>query len=282
MMMQKPREKRGDTFIQTDRAFHFARTIVGGLPVAVLDRRATAELMVKAALARRGTGQRCLFFTSANGQVISLCASEPDVKQLFEEADLISADGMSLVLASRLRTGLTLPERVATSDGFHDTARIAAAAGASFYFLGATEDVNARAVERASELYPALAIVGRRNGYFQPEDESKIVDCINAARPDILWVGLGVPHQQQFIVRNRGRLRSVGVAKSCGGLFDFVAERNKRAPQWMQDAGLEWAFRIQQEPGRLAWRYLTTSPHAAYCFLRATGDVDQGVINHMP
>jgi exopolysaccharide biosynthesis WecB/TagA/CpsF family protein len=127
-------------------------------------------------------------------------------------------------------------------------------------------------------MYPGARIVGRRHGYFEPGEEAGIVDAINAAAPDILWVGLGVPNQQRFILRNLNRLTSVGVAKSCGGLFDFLAGKNKRAPRWMQKAGLEWAFRIREEPRRLLMRYLTTNSHAAYWLVRARGIASEGVI----
>ncbi len=257
----------------------FARLNIGGLPIAVLDRATTAKLTITAALSRRGANQPCLFFTTANGQVASLCASRPDIRILFEKADLISADGMSVVFASRLRSRLRLPERVATTDAFHDAARLACEVGASFFFLGATEDVNASAVIRARELYPGLRIVGRRNGYFSAEEESEVVDFINRAAPDVLWVGLGVPQQQQFILANRRRLTAVGVAKSCGGLLDFLAGRTKRAPHRMQMMGLEWLYRVWLEPRRLAQRYLTTNPHALYVlFLTSCRDMPEGAI----
>jgi exopolysaccharide biosynthesis WecB/TagA/CpsF family protein len=258
--------------------FRFPRIIVGGLPVAVMDRAGTARLTLSAALKRRGKGGPCLFFTTTNGQVVSLAASDAGARQLFEQADLISADGMSVVFASRLGPGRPLPERVATTDAFHDCARLAEKNGARFFFLGATEEVNRRAFEKAREMYPKVAFVGRRNGYFDRADERSVVAEINAAAPDILWVGLGVPYQQQFVLRHRARLTGVGVAKSCGGLFDFLAGKNRRAPRWMQRLGLEWAFRLYEEPQRLAWRYLTTNPHAAYWLLRSRGLAPDGSI----
>jgi exopolysaccharide biosynthesis WecB/TagA/CpsF family protein len=244
---------------------------VGGLPVAVLDRAATAHLTIDAALARRGRGGPCLFFTTVNGQVVSLCASDPAVWRLYAEADLISADGMSVVFASRLRCPEPLPERVATTDAFHDAAMIAAQKGVSFYFLGGSEEINAKAAERALRLYPGLTFVGRRNGYFRPEQEKEVVEEINAASPDVLWIGLGVPRQQQFVARYRKRLDRVGLVKTCGGLFDFLAGKNVRAPQWMQECGLEWLYRMSLEPRRLAWRYAVTNPHALWLLATRSG-----------
>ena len=199
--------------IGADGKIHFPRVIVGGLPVAVLDRKRTARLTVATALSRRGSGRPCAFFTTTNGQVVSLCASRADVKRMFERADLISADGMSVVLASRLGPGPHLPERVATTDAFHDVARLASRAAISFYFLGASEEANRLAVARVRETYPGVKIAGRHHGYFAPAEEPAIVDAINAAAPDVLWVGLGVPSQQRFVLGNLARLTSVGVAK---------------------------------------------------------------------
>jgi N-acetylglucosaminyldiphosphoundecaprenol N-acetyl-beta-D-mannosaminyltransferase len=241
--------------------------LVGGLPLALIDRKDSAELMLEVALSRRGSGRSPPVVTSANGQVISMCARDRRLRQLFLSADLIHADGMPLVLASRLKCPTPLPERVATTDLFHDVARLAESRGASFYLLGAAPEVIERAVRIVHARYPRLAIAGFRNGYFDETQEHQVVADINAARPDILWVGMGVPAEQTFAARNRERLGNVGIIKTSGGLFDFVAGKNRRAPQWMQSVGLEWLYRLAQEPRRLLYRYLTTNPHALYLLL---------------
>ena len=149
-----------------------------------------------------------------------------------------------------------------------EVARLAEEAGVTFYFLGASEEVNARAVEEMQRLYPKLVFAGHRNGYFSREDEDEIIAEINAAEPDIVWVGLGVPLEQQFINRNIDRLTNVGVIKTSGGLFDFISGKNTRAPAWMQRIGLEWLYRVWLEPRRLAKRYLTTNPQAIGALIR--------------
>jgi N-acetylglucosaminyldiphosphoundecaprenol N-acetyl-beta-D-mannosaminyltransferase len=241
--------------------------LVGGLPIAVIDRADSARLMLDAALARRGAGRAPLNITSANGQVISMCARDPRILDLFVSADLIHADGMPLVFASRLKGPTPLPERVATTDLFHDVARLAEARGATFYLLGGTPEVMAAAVRKTQRRYPALAIAGFRHGYFSDAEAPRVVAEINAARPDILWIGMGVPNEQLFVGRYGAQLTGVGLIKTSGGLFDFLAERNSRAPAWMQAAGLEWLYRLALEPRRLFLRYLTTNPHALYLLL---------------
>jgi N-acetylglucosaminyldiphosphoundecaprenol N-acetyl-beta-D-mannosaminyltransferase len=250
-------------------AIPFAR--IGGLPIAVIDRAQSAELMIEAALQRRNKAQPPLIFTSANGQVLSLCAQQRHFRDLFLGADLIHADGMPLVFVSRLLHRKSLPERVCTTDLFHDVARIAPARGARFFLLGATKAVVDEATRRVRSLYPDLDIAGHASGYLRREgDEERIVDAVNAAQPDILWLGLGAPREQSFAIRHRHRLTGVGLIKTSGGLLDFLSGRNARAPAWMQSAGLEWIYRLYLEPRRLARRYITTNPHALFLLLTRT------------
>jgi exopolysaccharide biosynthesis WecB/TagA/CpsF family protein len=153
---------------------------------------------------------------------------------------------------------------------FHDVAKAAQTCGATFYLLGATGSIIEQTIRRVRTLYPGLRIVGYRDGYFGRDQESAVVEAINAARPDILWLGLGAPSEQFFAMRNRHRLRNVGLIKTSGGLFDFLSGKNRRAPDWMQAVGLEWAYRIFLEPRRLVARYAMTNPHALFLLLTRT------------
>jgi N-acetylglucosaminyldiphosphoundecaprenol N-acetyl-beta-D-mannosaminyltransferase len=249
---------------------------VGGLPIAVINRADCAKLMIDLATARRNEGRPALVFTSANGQVLSMCEANSDIRALFLACDLINADGMPLVFASQWLSDRKLPERVATTDLVYAVAEIAQERGVSFYLLGAAADVIEQAVEHLQRLYPKLEIAGYRHGYFSAEEEADVVAAINAVRPDILWLGLGVPAEQRFALRQREHLRGVGVIKTSGGLFDFLSGKNRRAPEWMQAAGLEWAFRIFLEPRRLLGRYVRTNPHALFLLLTKTGAAKTG------
>ncbi|MBU6379666.1 MAG: WecB/TagA/CpsF family glycosyltransferase [Gammaproteobacteria bacterium] len=234
-----------------------------------------AHALCEAARMRRGGGLPPIYSTSANGNVLSQCARSAAFRSMIEAADIIDADGQPLVVASRLMTQTPIPQRCATTDFFHDVAAAAVRRDLSMYLLGATEEVNAAAAARATALHPGLKIAGRRNGYFNLEDEGAVVDAINHVRPDFLWVGLGVPREQQFVLRNRERLTGVGVVKTCGGLFDFLSGRASRAPQWMQDWSLEWAYRLSREPRRLLWRYATTNVHTLALLARHTRDLER-------
>jgi exopolysaccharide biosynthesis WecB/TagA/CpsF family protein len=249
------------------RSHGVTRVWVGGLPIAVIDRAQSAELMVQVALARRGALTPPPVITSANGQVLAMGAQSPALRAAMLAADLIHADGMPLVFASRLKGSIPLPERVATTDLFHDVASRAQTAGASFYLLGASAEVIDAAIGNVRRAYPQLKLAGYRNGYFAPSQENEIVAEIDGSGADILWIGMGFPAEIAFALRNRARLPRVGLIKTSGGLFDFVAGRNRRAPRWMQAAGLEWLYRTAREPRRLLSRYLTTNPYAVYLLL---------------
>lgn len=252
------------------------RITLGGLRLAVLDLEQTANFMIQMVFPQR-QAPRPIYLTSANGEVVARCSTEPMTDRLFRSADLINADGQPLVAVSRLRSDTPLPERVATTDLFHVVARKAQAAGLTFYMFGADEAENSAAVANIRRMYPQLKIVGHHHGYLRGDALRAKVDEINALAPDYLWVALGVPHEQAFVEEYTVRLGNVGVIKTSGGLFNFLSGSRARAPKWMQDSGLEWAWRIWLEPRRLFWRYLSTNPRALYLLFhksRETGGRD--------
>ncbi|HEY3677991.1 MAG TPA: WecB/TagA/CpsF family glycosyltransferase [Bradyrhizobium sp.] len=239
------------------------RITLGGLRLAVLDIEQTANFMIDMLVPVRRIN-RPLYLTSANGEVLSRCSTEPMTERLFRVADLINADGQPLVTISRFKSPTPLPERVATTDLFDVVARKAEALGLSFYMFGADQAENAAAVACVQSKYPKLRIVGHSHGYLRGEALRDKVDEINALAPDYLWVALGVPYEQAFVEEFAPRLSNIGVIKTSGGLFNFLSGSRVRAPKWMQTVGLEWAWRIWLEPRRLFWRYLTTNPRALY------------------
>lgn len=244
---------------------------VGGLPVLPLSRGEWTQLMVSTCLqARTAPKAACFVVFSANGQVLALSHRDSSYRALLDEADAIDADGQPMVIASQIFLGTPLPERAATTDLFHDAARSACANGLRFYFLGATAENIAIAVTAISHQYPSLQIAGWRDGYFGEPDEAAICSAIVAAGTDVLWVGLGVPSQESFVIRNRARLAGIGWVKTCGGLFDYFHPQSRRAPRWMQKAGLEWLFRLAREPRKYFWRYASTNGTALWLLLTRT------------
>jgi N-acetylglucosaminyldiphosphoundecaprenol N-acetyl-beta-D-mannosaminyltransferase len=130
--------------------------------------------------------------------------------------------------------------------------------GYSVFLFGAQQGVVEECVSRARQLYPDLVIAGYRNGYFQAADEPAIVAAIRDARPDILFLGFGSPKKEYFM---KTHYRDLGVpfVMGVGGTFDVLAGRVSRAPRWMQRSGLEWSYRLAQEPRRMWKRYLVSN-----------------------
>jgi N-acetylglucosaminyldiphosphoundecaprenol N-acetyl-beta-D-mannosaminyltransferase len=245
---------------------------VGGLATACLSRDGLARMMLQDCLdARADTDRHPKLVFASNGHAIALAARDEVFRFTFEQADIIHADGQAAVFASRM-TATPIPERSATTDFIHDASRIAARHGLRFFLLGATEEANADAARILAETYPGLQIVGRRHGYFSRDEEEEICDEINLTLPDVIWVGLSVPLEYEFAVRNKTRL-SAGWLVTCGGCYNFITGTYPRAPRWMQAAGLEWLFRLVTEPKRLFWRYAVTNPLAIFLLLTRTSSI---------
>lgn len=178
--------------------------------------------------------------------------------------DIVNIDGAGVVLGGRL-LGYKIPERVAGIDLFHQLLSHSQSHGKRVYFLGAKADVLEEAVTSIRAQYPNLTIAGAQNGYFW-EEESATVEAICASEADLLFVGITSPLKEQFIDRWRDEL-GVKFAMGVGGTFDVVAGRVRRAPKWMQKLGLEWLYRVIQEPRRMFMRYLTTNSAFAWMLI---------------
>lgn len=172
-------------------------------------------------------------------------------------SDVINVDGMGIVWGARL-LGLRVPERVAGIDLMEALLRLCSDKGFRPYLLGARQDVLLEAINNLMRRYPSLEIAGYRNGYFTPAEEADVVCSIRNANPDCLFVGISSPMKERF---NRKHARQIGVpfVMGVGGSFDVLAGRVQRAPDWVQRSGLEWAYRVAQEPRRMWWRYLRTN-----------------------
>jgi exopolysaccharide biosynthesis WecB/TagA/CpsF family protein len=188
---------------------------------------------------------------------LELLRSDPEMRQASESADLVVADGVPLVWASRLLRR-PLPERVAGVDLMQSLLAAGAQEKRRVWFLGAREEVVEAVVKRCGELYPGLVVAGFRNGYFAPSDHPAIVKAIHDARPDLLFVGMPSPFKETWIWRHAAEL-DVPFMLGVGGSFDVFAGRIRRAPRWVQEIGMEWAWRLAMEPRKLWRRYLVSN-----------------------
>jgi N-acetylglucosaminyldiphosphoundecaprenol N-acetyl-beta-D-mannosaminyltransferase len=198
--------------------------------------------------------RRPAYMTVVNASKVAAAGRDEELRRIIENADLITADGMSVVWASRL-IGKPLKERVTGVDLFQAFAERAAAHGWPIFLLGAREASVKGAVETLASRHPSLRIAGYRNGYFDPAESPAIAESIRRSGAAILFVAMGSPGQERWIAEHLG---STGVrfALGVGGSFDHVSGLAARAPRWMQRAGLEWLYRLMREPRRLWRRYL--------------------------
>ena len=181
---------------------------------------------------------------------------DPELRAAVEDCDIVNVDGMGVVWGARF-LGIPIPERVPGVDLFFALLELSVARGYPVYLLGARPDVIEEVVERLTHEYPGLEIAGYHHGYFWG-DEEHVVSRIRSSGARLLFVGISSPQKEQFIHRWKGGL-GVTFAMGVGGTFDIVAGVTRRAPRWMQRAGMEWLFRVLQEPRRLWKRYLFTN-----------------------
>lgn len=181
-----------------------------------------------------------------------------ELNEVYKHADLILTDGKPLIWISRWY-GIPIKEKISGSDLFPRLCALAADRGYKMFFLGAAEGVAATAAKNLKKRFPKLQVVGTYSPPFGFEkDENELIEIkkrIQEMRPHILIVGLGCPKQELFIFRHREEL-GVPISLGLGASLDFEAGNIRRAPKWMADNGLEWLFRITQDPKRMAKRYL--------------------------
>lgn len=199
------------------------------------------------------------------------CQRDVALRRIHNRAGLVTPDGMPLVWMSR-RLGYGRVERVYGPDLMQAVTALAAHRGWRNYYYGGAPGLAERLRERLQGSHPGLAVVGTHSPPFRslsPEEDLDVIERINAAAPDIVWVGLSTPKQERWMAAHVGKL-TAPVLVGVGAAFDFLAGTKPQAPRWMQCNGLEWLFRMASEPRRLALRYVRNNP--AF-MLRAAGQL---------
>jgi len=182
---------------------------------------------------------------------------DPELKESVLSSDIILADGIAVVWASKL-LGTPLPERVTGIDLMYGIFNRGQTKGYRVFCLGATEEVSEIVEQKINELYPGTVVAGRRNGYFTDADEPTIAQQIADCKPDVLLVAITSPKKERFMAK-WNHIMQVPVVHGVGGSFDVMSGKVERAPELWQQLGLEWLYRVKQEPGRLWKRYLVTN-----------------------
>ncbi len=191
---------------------------------------------------------------------------DPKLHAVVQQCHLSCADGQPLIWLSQLM-GKPLKSRITGIDLMVQLLSLAANKNYRVYFLGARHAIVSAVVERCRCHYSGLQVAGYRDGYWKPDKELEVVEMIRQAKPDILFVALGSP-QKEFFIHQHLHYLQVPFAMAVGGSFDVLAGRTKRAPEWMQRNGLEWFWRVLQEPRRMWWRYGRDGLVFSYLVLR--------------
>jgi len=207
---------------------------------------------------------RCYLICVKDVGLTVRCRDDAFLRGFYDRADLVLVDGQGLVLAGRL-LGEPLPGPVGGPDLYSELLRRAAARDYGVYLLGARPAVVTEATRRLRARTPPLRVVGWRDGFFSGR-EAEVVADIARAKPDILFLGISTPERERFLDDWRDRLPPCACVP-VGGVFDIEAGVIRPAPNWVRRAGLEWLFRVLQEPRRLATRYVHT--HSRFAILLA-------------
>jgi N-acetylglucosaminyldiphosphoundecaprenol N-acetyl-beta-D-mannosaminyltransferase len=202
-------------------------------------------------------GRECVIHCSLNALKVVEASGDSGIQELLTQFDLVTADGMSVVWGLALKGELSTA-RVAGVDLMDLLLREGARRRWRFYLLGSRPEVSLGLRERVESLYPGVRVVGARDGYFERHQEIELVQAISESEADVLFVGMPSPQKERFLAKHRQAL-GVPFSMCVGGGLDLLAGRTTRAPMWMRQSGMEWAYRVLQEPRRLAKRYLVTN-----------------------
>lgn len=233
-----------------------------GVPIDALT---LDETVAEAVLAMR-TKNRCQHVALNVAKLVKMRSNE-ELRRDVVESDIIGIDGMGIVLGARL-LGINVPERVAGVDLFERLLEICAREGFRPYFLGAKQSVLDSAVNNLQKSISNLQVAGWQHGYFDVKQEHEVVQVIRESGADCLFIGLPTPRKERLLAKFRDNF-GVPFIMGVGGSFDVIGGAVNRSPLWMQAVGLEWLYRIVQEPRRMFWRYLTTNTVFAVLLARA-------------
>lgn len=206
----------------------------------------------------RARGPRMSLLAFVNPDCLNKAVENADYAAVLARADRVLPDGIGVKIAAGFQ-GVDVRENINGTDMFPRLCERAAREGLSLFLLGARRGVAEAVASEMADRYPGLRIAGTRDGYFDRYEERAVLDGIEKSGADILLVAFGVPRQEFWLDTHRERL-GVGVALGVGGLFDFYSGRIPRAPQWLREMGLEWVWRLAQEPGRMWRRYIVGNP----------------------
>lgn len=218
-----------------------------------------------------GAMTKPVWLACLNPHSIQTALADPAAAQALKAADILVPDGAGIVMASQIAGG-EIRERITGSDIFAEISRRLQGQGdISFFFLGSTDETLAMIKNKMAMEFPHIRFVGSYSPpfkqVFSDEDNRTMIEAVNAAEPDILWVGMTAPKQEKWIHENIDKLKVKFVA-AVGAVFDFYVGNVKRSHPWFQEHGLEWLPRLIQQPRRLWRRTFISAPHFLYMVIK--------------
>ncbi len=214
-----------------------------GIPV---DNLTMDEAVAKIGAFMDEGGMHTIF--TPNAEIMMAAQRDPELRAILSGADMLTADGAGVVLASKL-LGRSVSEKVSGVDLVQEAFKAYAGKGIRCFLFGSKPGVAEEAAEKIMAAYPGIVIAGCQNGYFTAEQEDSIIRMINDSNTDILLVALGAPKQEKWISRHRNNLHAK-ICMGVGGTIDILAGKAQLAPDFFRRNGLEWLFRLYKEPWR--------------------------------
>lgn len=242
---------------------HNHKVTIFNVDVDALTMDGTVKLINETIHTKKQVVHNCI-----NANKVVLMDKDEVLRNSLKEADIISADGQAVVWSSRL-LNRPLPERVPGIDLMEKLMDLANKKGYKVFLFGAKEEIVKNVVDHYSKLFNKSLVAGYRNGYFTQEDETEIVSQINSSGATMLFVAIPSPQKEYFINSYRKKLDNVMLLMGVGGSFDVISGKVKRAPRWMQNNGLEWLYRLIQEPRKMWKRYLFGNLRYIYLTIKA-------------
>ncbi len=228
--------------------FKLEKKVVLGVPIYALTFSQVTEIIVS--FIKQKTKKKVFY---VNAHCLNLANSDSKYKKILEEADLVYSGGIGPIVASKILE-VPLKERTPTPDFVEKIFKLAQKNGWTFYFIGTNEYSLTMAIDKLKAKFPYLKIKGYHSGFFSDSEEEKIIQELNKCKPTIVIVGMGTPKQEKWISSNIDKI-DAKIFWAVGAMFDVISGELPRAPKWIQKIGLEWFYRLLQEPSRLWRRY---------------------------
>lgn len=239
----------------------FNRVDLLGCPIDAISMKETIEI-IDDAIKNKSQLQHVVI----NGAKFVNMRKDIALKNAILDCDIVNADGQSIVSAARL-LNIYIPERVAGIDLMSELVNLSSIKGYKVFFLGAKEEIVSKVVDIYTKKYSKSVIAGYHNGYFSETEEIEVAKKIENSKADILFVAITSPKKEIFLNKYKNEI-NIPFVMGVGGSFDVVSGFTKRAPLWLQKIGMEWSYRVFQEPKRMWKRYLTTNSIFIYLILK--------------